>query len=392
MNQHRSIEEWVNIAHRSDPCKEWATEMSMVFIETLPEIRLRKMDKKNKKNATMKASVTQPQKKTTNKQTKTWSGFPWQTSRISLTLELASWNATLLQTTHNGVLDIASRYTALHSTHTVSGEIVPSSWGSHWVASLRARLRRSASGGCPSSPGPSHRHWECFSEKTRHVNMMSSSFNQSSACDESHSDVMHVHVHLCMWKKQGKNHQSENIEKERKQWEIERSWKRFFLLGQLTQRVRERERAGIHSVHSMTKPLQLIVTALLGIPQICREADLLAHRESLHRFTIRLSIRVTIHQHLQAEATKTSKVSNTHVFVKKSKKCACTCTRGLRLVYIVYYRTSNIKLLAISLAQYINLANFFCHSQLIFEVAEVFPKGCEKNDRWIFVYSTKEDV
>lgn len=71
--------------------------------------------------------------------------------------------------------------------------------------------------------------------------MMSSSFNQSSACDESHSDVMHVHVHLCMWKKQGKNHQSENIEKERKQWEIERSWKRFFLLGQLTQRVRERE-------------------------------------------------------------------------------------------------------------------------------------------------------
>ena len=123
--------------------------------------------------------------------------------------------------------------------------------------------------------------------------------------------------------------------------------------------MRERERAGIHSVHSMTKPLQLIVTALLGIPQICREADLLAHRESLHRFTIRLSIRVTIHQHLQAEATKTSKVSNTHVFVKKSKKCACTCTRGLRLVYIVYYRTSNIKLLAISLAQYINLANFF---------------------------------
>ena len=43
--------------------------MSMVFIETLPEIRLRKMDKKKqKKNATMKASVTQPQKKTTNKQ------------------------------------------------------------------------------------------------------------------------------------------------------------------------------------------------------------------------------------------------------------------------------------------------------------------------------------
>ena len=108
--------------------------------------------------------------------------------------------------------------------------------------------------------------------------------------------------------------------------------KAFFSDGSTdTESERERERAGIHSVHSMTKPLQLIVTALLGIPQICREADLLAHRESLHRFTIRLSIRVTIHQHLQAEATKTSKVSNTHVFVKKSKKCACT---------------SNIKLLA----------------------------------------------